>query len=63
MFPKIRLVNGRAMIVGSPAVWLRAAPVTGVQRCVGTLKICSGTCPPWATKAPRFFGYGSLGWF
>ena len=38
MFPKIRLVNGRAIAAGSPAAGLRAALVTGAERLVGTLK-------------------------
>ena len=41
MFPKIRLVNGRAIVVGSHAVGLRAALATGAERLVDTLKICS----------------------
>ena len=38
MFPKIRLVNGRASTVGSPAAGLRTALVTSAERLVGTLK-------------------------
>ena len=50
MFPKIRLVNGRAIVVGSHAVGLRAAPVTGVERRVGTLKICSVINGTWRVR-------------
>ena len=35
MFPKIRLVNGRAITVGSLAAGLRAALVTGAEKLVG----------------------------
>ena len=50
MFPKIRLVNGRAIIVGAHAAGLRVAPVTGVERRVGTLKICSVIIGIWRVR-------------
>ena len=53
MFPKIRLDNGRSIIVGSHAVGLRAAPVTGVERRVGTLKICSVIVGTWRVRQGR----------
>ena len=66
MFPKIRLVNGRAITVESTAAGLRAAPVTGavgshaaglrvapdecVERRAGTLKICSVITGTWRVR-------------
>ena len=50
MFPEIRLVNGRAIIVGSTAAGLRAALVTGAERLVGTLKICSVITETWRVR-------------
>ena len=53
MFPKIRQVNGRAIIVGSPAAGLRAALVTGAERLVGTLKSCSLIIGTWRAKQEK----------
>ena len=50
MFPEIRLVNGRAIIVGSTAAGPRAALVTGAERLVGTLKICSVITETWRVR-------------
>ena len=50
MFPKIRLVNGRVIIVGSHAAGLRVAPVTGVEKRAGTLKICSVITGTWRVR-------------
>ena len=50
MFPKIRLVNGRAIIVESTAAGLRAALVTGAERLVGTLNICSVIIGTWRVR-------------
>ena len=50
MFAEIRLVNGRAIIVGSTAAGPRAALVTGAERLVGTLKICSVITETWRVR-------------
>ena len=74
MFPKIRLVNGRAITAGSPAAGLRAALATGAERLVGTLKcVCAGClnfyfsalgregAPSSVGASPCLFGYYSVG--
>ena len=50
MFPKIRLVNGRATILESIVAGLRAALATGAERLVGTLKNCSVTIGTWRVR-------------
>ena len=50
MFAEIRLDNGHAITVGSIAAGPRAALVTGAERLVGTLKICSVITETWRVR-------------
>ena len=50
MSPKIRQVSGRAITVESTAAGPRAALVTGAERLVDTLKICSVITEIWRVR-------------